>query len=390
MWNALKRALHKKLRSLRILKSRWIGKLKNGPVFSLEIFELILDCLAEDVDTQTLHTCSLVCKAFVEPSQRLLFRTLIIWDWDLPPAVLFEEFVRKNEKVVGYITHMDYTVGRMCSSGRGLSSQNEQHTIQSLLLLPNLQNLCIRNQDSSKSPGFVYDNLFRHYLSTGRLTTLSLSTLDNVPILTILSSPTLQRFTTKFCKFKLDGTTLIEPSGGCGLVHLDMTGYTIPVAAVLSCKQLRYLRLSSIVLQSHPTHSSIFTPLSPSSLSSIETLGLDGNVNLADLYNDAKRERVQVFPNVKHLTITTRDDSFDNTHVVSQALSHIRSLESFELDRAQETPPRIANGNLTPLIPIEEFLQNLPNHTASLRKLVFTMQSYGYARNNQLVDILSL
>ncbi|KAF9052004.1 hypothetical protein BJ165DRAFT_1452260 [Panaeolus papilionaceus] len=184
-----------------------------GPIFPLEIFNLILDELEVDQINQkrNLHSCSLVCRTFHRICRPHIFKELNIQLTANPvssKAALWRllEVLNSNPEL------KDHVKSIACSQA-GVAAELDlaDSELTTLLSLPNVDSLDIVsngeaiNYENCRSDKFGCRALLEHYLASRKLTSLYVGRFKNPPIALILTSETLLELALEELDIKLRG-----------------------------------------------------------------------------------------------------------------------------------------------------------------------------------------
>ncbi|KAF9044088.1 hypothetical protein BJ165DRAFT_180977 [Panaeolus papilionaceus] len=198
-----------------------------NPAFPFEIVDLILKNVSYSLRPDEsiiyhwdeLRRCSLVCKAWVPICQALLFRSIELNQDCLSKPRRVErivQLVKENLQIASYVKKIAYTVMPNDQGSVG------NRSISSLLHLPNLHSLEIQGNimraltfDRCRTKNFGFFRFWDAYIPSTSLGHLSLTALNDPPLLEILSCPNLTSICLRDCAFSdwdPSFTTITVPS----------------------------------------------------------------------------------------------------------------------------------------------------------------------------------
>ncbi|PPQ76092.1 hypothetical protein CVT24_003665 [Panaeolus cyanescens] len=184
------------------------------PVFSTEIFKLIIDEVAYSSTNlgqqkRELSQLALVSSTFASLCQAQLFRTVTAHL--VPSAQPHLQVLHRNPTLAAHVRHLKCvgSIAALFAPGHSdlLSPSPTHHdpALEVLLNLPNLDTLTIHAYVSYTQPvhphtvGFC--SILDHYLSTNHLVSLNICAVKGLPILRILSSKSLHHLHLDRCSF---------------------------------------------------------------------------------------------------------------------------------------------------------------------------------------------
>ncbi|KAF9046747.1 hypothetical protein BJ165DRAFT_1473960 [Panaeolus papilionaceus] len=166
-----------------------------------ELVHLIIENLVVDNEDfrADLKSCSLVTKPWVPICRSYLFKEVEIGPiYTLQKRQFLVSILQKEPRLSNFIRKITFTSSSGEHTGNWADKSNCDKSLLALLQLPNVRNLSIKFSGGRNFATYMSDvqhfewcSVMDRYLSTNQLTTISLIGLNNIDILSILSSQQL-------------------------------------------------------------------------------------------------------------------------------------------------------------------------------------------------------
>ncbi|PPQ65152.1 hypothetical protein CVT24_011047 [Panaeolus cyanescens] len=180
-----------------------------GEKLPKELIHLIIDLLVEDNDAfvSNLKACSLVAKSWASVCRSCIFKEIEIGPSLSVPHSMdryqqLAVLIKKNQDIAKFIQNIRFTTCSTVDEHDVVKSLDDPFSALSQMSEVRRLHITIINKCRQYQPGTLYfgwRHILDRYLSTQQLTTISLIGMNEVPILTILSSPQLKSLEINDC-----------------------------------------------------------------------------------------------------------------------------------------------------------------------------------------------
>ncbi|KAF9044090.1 hypothetical protein BJ165DRAFT_1611832 [Panaeolus papilionaceus] len=354
-----------------------------SPVFPLEIFHLILHNLSytELVDDRTalnindLRRCSLVCRAWAPICQAYLFKSATIDlerppDFEPGPAKGIVPAIAAHPNIASHIQNIRYTIRVPMPAPVGdQEGRITDENISTLLTLPNLRSLfiCVERTitllaapkfDDLCAGDFVFFRLWAAYTPSTSLVDLTLESIEDLPLATFLSCPSLRSLALMYCGCA-DLQPQAVPTTTSKIESIKLSGVSnISYAFLGFLPHLKNLFVCGVAWRISPN----FRDQLISTLRNLKKLTLD--CGLADdrqlwFYIPlfiAAGMGVKLFEHLQDLTV--RPNSKQDAEVIYQALRHAPTIHYLDVKSTRSS-----------LIPFLNIHRLLPQSAGNLKTL---------------------